>query len=103
MRRPDQNRAERQLRRVIAGAVNDTLRAHPEYVTLAGNRWLAASLTKRAVGVILAYARRGSRAQPLAVDADAAGSRSGTSPAADRDGAVPAAPSDQGTDTDHDD
>ena len=65
-------RAYRQLWRVVAGAVGDALAMHPEYLTQAGRRSAARSVTKRVTGAVMSYA----------VEAAARG-RSGGSPAAD--------------------
>jgi hypothetical protein len=72
MTRPARStRAYRQLWRVVAGAVNDALGMHPEYLTAAGRRSAARSITKRVTGAVIGYAEQSARG------------RSGASPAAD--------------------
>lgn len=68
-------RAYRQLWRVVAGAIGDALAQHPEYLTEAGRRSAARSITKRVTGAVMGYA--------IEASASAARGRSGASPAAD--------------------
>jgi hypothetical protein len=55
----------KRLWRAVAGAVVDTLKSHPEYITDAGQKHAVLSITKRVVGNVVALVhetRKGGRA-----------------------------------------
>jgi hypothetical protein len=67
-----EDRAYRQLWRVVDGAVFDALYTHQDYLTPKGRRSARGSIVKRVTGAVMGYAEESARG------------RSGASPAPDR-------------------
>ena len=70
---PKEQKAYRQLWRVVDGAVLDALTMHPDYLTERGARLARQSITKRVTGSVIGFAEQSARGAGL-VDNPAADS-----------------------------
>lgn len=59
---PKNEKAYRQLWRVVDGAVLDALDSHPDYLTAKGAKSARLSITKRVTGAVIGFAEQSARA-----------------------------------------